>query len=296
MSIKAIIPSGQTELTVNGLHQWDYGQVLEIHSNDLPALIEVHFACSGMAEAVVRSCAVTSGVAKASIPDSCIEQTSPIIAWIYCVDKTSGYTAITIRLPVIARAKPAPGAASIPTSTSDKYTEAVAAMNAQVAALKAGTVVVGKATTADSATTAASATKATSADNATTAADSATTAGCSNRLKYKQIKKASCKVGDVIAEENFIKANTRYRVNGHDGTSDTNGTEIIFSSVSANNGYMNILGGTIQNTADGVILKELKYFKIDSTGAITQPYVDSNITTFSLTIVEGEQIVVEGAT
>ena len=274
MSIKAIIPSGQTELTVNGLHQWDYGQVLEIHSNDLPALIEVHFACSGMAEAVVRSCAVTSGVAKASIPDSCIEQTSPIIAWIYCVDKTSGYTAITIRLPVIARAKPAPGAASIPTSTSDKYTEAVAAMNAQVAALKAGTVVVGKATTADS----------------------ATTAGCSNRLKYKQIKKASCKVGDVIAEENFIKANTRYRVNGHDGTSDTNGTEIIFSSVSANNGYMNILGGTIQNTADGVILKELKYFKIDSTGAITQPYVDSNITTFSLTIVEGEQIVVEGAT
>ena len=77
MNIKAIIPSGQTEITVNGLHQWDYGQTLEICSNDLPAVIEVHFACSGMTEAVVRSCSSyeKDGIqtATAIIPDRCIE-------------------------------------------------------------------------------------------------------------------------------------------------------------------------------------------------------------------------------
>lgn len=165
MNLIAIIPSGQTEITVNGLHQWDYGQTLEIHSNDLPAVIEVHFACSGMTEAVVRSCAAKNGVAIASIPDRCIEQTTPIVAWVYRIDGTSARTVATIKLPIMARTKPAPGA-SVPTEITDKYTELVSAINEQVEALKEGNVTVanaleaGHATSADQATNATNATKA----------------------------------------------------------------------------------------------------------------------------------------
>lgn len=147
MNLKAIIPSGQTEITVNGLHQWDYGRKLEIHSDELPALIEVHFACSGMTEAVVRSCAVVDGVATADIPDHCIEQTTPIVAWIYCIDDTSGKTERTIIMPIIARTKPAPSP-SVPTFVSDKYTELIGAVNEQIGALQDGRVTAAKATKA----------------------------------------------------------------------------------------------------------------------------------------------------
>lgn len=131
MNLLAIIPSGQTEITVNGLHQWDYGRLLEIRSNDLPALIEVHFACSGMDEAVVRTCASVDGVVTAAIPDSCLEQTTPIVAWVYELNNSgsSGQTIMTIKLPIMARPKPAPRG-SVPTTVSDQYTELISSVNA----------------------------------------------------------------------------------------------------------------------------------------------------------------------
>lgn len=132
MNIKVIFPPGATRLSVNGLHQWDYGRKIEIHADDLPALVEVHFACDGMEEAVVRSCAVINGVAEAAVPDLCLEQTTPVTAWVYEVGETSGETVKTIILPIIARAKPQPSA-DIPEDVSDKYTEAIAAMDALVA-------------------------------------------------------------------------------------------------------------------------------------------------------------------
>lgn len=162
MSLKAFIPSGQTALTVNGLHQWDYGQKLEIHDDDLPALVEVHFACAGMTEAVVRSCSVVQGVAEVVIPDQCLEQTTPIVAWVYEVGESSGATIKTITLTVAQRARPQPGG-TVPTAISDKYTELIAAVNEQVAALTEGNVTVARALTAD---TAALATKAATADQA----------------------------------------------------------------------------------------------------------------------------------
>lgn len=133
MNIKAIIPAGLTEITVNGLHQWDYGRKLEIHSSDLPALIEVHFACAGMTEAVVRSCSVKNGVATAAIPDRCLEQTTPITAWVYALDGSSGATTAKINLVIEPRTRPCPSQ-EIPEDIADKYTEAVGAMNAAVEA------------------------------------------------------------------------------------------------------------------------------------------------------------------
>ena len=158
MSIKAVFLLGQTEITVNGLHQWDYGQQLEIHAPDLPALVEVHFACIGMKEAVVRPCSVVEGVGTVTIPDACLEQSAPITAWIYEINGSTGTTVKTIVLKVTERARPA-STEDIPVEVADKYTEAVTAMNEQVQALKDGETIVKKALQADKATEADSAAK-----------------------------------------------------------------------------------------------------------------------------------------
>ena len=177
MTITAVIPPGQTEVTVNGLHQWDYGQTLEIHDDTLPALVEIHFACAGMDEAIVRSSASVEGVSSAVVPDQCLEQISPVVAWVYGIEGTTGQTLRTIVLPIIPRTKPAPSA-SIPTYVSDRYTELLTAVSQQIEALKTGNVTVSRAlnsdhaaaaTEADYAARAGEAGKATIADTAQTA-------------------------------------------------------------------------------------------------------------------------------
>jgi hypothetical protein len=158
--IKAIFPEGVNNITAHGLHQWDYGQQLEIQAADLPALVEVHFAYEGMREAVVRACAVTNNVAVAAIPDQCLAQSSPVFAWVYVVDGTEGSTVKTVTMPVIARTQPQT-VATDPEEYSDKYTEAVTAMNALLAYHES---------TAELAEYAKTAGSAESADHATTAA------------------------------------------------------------------------------------------------------------------------------
>ena len=133
MALKAIFPPGLAETTVNGLHQWDYGQQLEIQSEDLPGLVEVHFACAGMTEAVVRFCETfqsdaSTPTAVAAIPDGCLEQTSPITAWVYFLGESSGTTCKTITMPIIPRTRPQPRE-SVPEEFSDVYTEAVEEIN-----------------------------------------------------------------------------------------------------------------------------------------------------------------------
>lgn len=165
-NIKAIFPPGATQLTVNGLHQWDYGRKLEVYADDLPAVVKVHFACAGMAEAIVRTCSAEAGRAEVAIPDRCLEQPTPITAWIYVVDETSGATVKTLTLVVTPRARPQPGDTP-PEDFSDTCAELIAAVNAQVEALKVGNVKVSNAAHADSA---GSATQAGRADSATNAA------------------------------------------------------------------------------------------------------------------------------
>lgn len=149
MSIKALFSAGVNEITVNGLHQWDYGQTLEIHDNTLPSLVEVHFACPGMLDALVQSCAVVGGVATAVIPDICLEQTSPVQAWVYKIGDTSGRTVRTITLTMVARPRPAM-TGDIPAKTSDKYTELIDEVNKVVDGLKTGDGLLPKPTASDS--------------------------------------------------------------------------------------------------------------------------------------------------
>ena len=167
MNVIAMIPTGLDEMTVNGLTQWDYGRTLEIHSEDLPALIEVHFACAGMESAIVRPCTVIQGVAQAVIPDQCLEQSGPVTAWVVWLDETSGKTYKTITLPITPRTRPQP-TASIPTTVSDRYTELIGEVNQQIDTLKAGDVKVASAFNADKAT------RATNSDQAKSAISSGT--------------------------------------------------------------------------------------------------------------------------
>lgn len=155
MNLKAIFPAGATELTVNGLHQWDHGRKLDIHAPDLPAIVEVHFACPGMDEAIVRVGSAAGGVVTVAIPDRCLEQSSPITAWVYEVGENYGQTLKTLTLNIMPRMRPQTAEAIDP-ETSDKYTEAVAAMNEATAAMQNGDI---KAKEADSATEADKASK-----------------------------------------------------------------------------------------------------------------------------------------
>ena len=131
MAIKAIFSAGVDTLTVSGLHQWDYGQKLEIHGLGLPAMIEVHFACLNMAEAHVRIGTTADGVTTVAIPDGCLEHDTPLRAWVYVVDATSGRTEKTIMLPIQARTKPQ-GAESRPPFVVDEYKEAIESINTTV--------------------------------------------------------------------------------------------------------------------------------------------------------------------
>jgi hypothetical protein len=145
MNVKATFPAGVTKLVAHGLHQWDYGQQLEIEYEGAPAAIEVHFAYAGLRDAFVRTCAVINGKATVSIPDKCLEQTTPITAWVYEIEGARGTTTKTITLPVIQRARPKAGD-EVPTEYIDKYAEALTAMNEIVEDLQNGEVAVKNAT------------------------------------------------------------------------------------------------------------------------------------------------------
>lgn len=138
MIIKATFPAGVNEIVVHGLHQWDYGRKLKITSPDLSeeTLIEVHFAHTGLKEAVVRSCETVNGAAVVTIPDRCLEQETSVFAWVYVFGENSGKTTKTVTLPITKRPRPQ-ACEDIPVEISDKYAEAVTAMNSAVVRLTA---------------------------------------------------------------------------------------------------------------------------------------------------------------
>lgn len=166
MAIKVTIPKGQTHVKASDLYQWDYGQVLEIEAPKLPTVLEVHFACREMSEAVVHTCSAVNNVASVVIPDQCLENASEITAWIYEIDGTAGRTLYRITIPVIARTRPSRGE-SIPVEVQDSYTQLITEVNEAVGKIANGEIVVAKAAHATSAD------RAQQADNASSAASAA---------------------------------------------------------------------------------------------------------------------------
>ena len=169
MAIKVNIPSGQNTATVSGLHQWDYGQVLEIESVDLGNMIgEVHFACPSMSEAIVVSCNFADGLGSVTIPDECLEQSSTINAWIYEINGTQGRTRKGITIPVTPRMRPS-ASRDIPTEISNRYTQLITEVNEAIDKLENGETTVKKAETATQAYSATTAGNASTANYAITA-------------------------------------------------------------------------------------------------------------------------------
>lgn len=181
MALKATFPAGSTSTTVMGIYQWDYGRELEIEALDLGSeIVEIHFACPYMNEAIVRACTFTDGVGKVTIPDICLEQSNPVTAWIYQIQGTEGHTSKSITLPITARTRPSVSR-DIPNVVSDQYTELLTAVNETVEDLKNGDITVSKANSATNANYATSAGNASTA-NFATSADSANTAGTATTL------------------------------------------------------------------------------------------------------------------
>ena len=185
MSVRAVFPPGANEIFVNGLHQWDYGQQLQIEAADLlSAMVEVHFACVGMSEAIVRTCAVDTGsrVTTTTIPDTCLEQSAPITAWVYQVGNNSGATIKKITMIVTPRPRPA-NSKDVENIEPSQYDELIGQITSLVGTLQAGSVTVRRAEIADTALTANTAGTATNAVKADTATK-ATTADVASRVDF----------------------------------------------------------------------------------------------------------------
>lgn len=218
MAIKVLFSQNQDTIIINGLYQWDYGRVLEIECTEFGSeIMEVHFACRGMEEAIVRPCTFSNGIGTVTIPDRCLEQTNDIKAWIYKVESTEGHTVKTIILPVVARTRPSKSQ-DIPTEYINKYAEALTEINEAVDALEKGNIIVAKAThavKADSATTAVNATSATYA----TSAGSATNTPFVKMQKINSYQITNGRSGQQVGDEfkddviyfvRFVEVNATY--------------------------------------------------------------------------------------
>lgn len=145
MAIIATFTEGLTALTVNGLTQWDRGQVLEVHDIALPYIVEVHLGYPGIREASVQTCYVSNGVLRAHISDHLLEQPAPVTAWIYEVSENTGRTIRTIVMPLTPRPRPAPLEDVPPEDFESRYEQAIGAIEAAADDIKAGDVTINNA-------------------------------------------------------------------------------------------------------------------------------------------------------
>lgn len=102
--IKAIFDGSSNAVTVSGLWQWDYGQVLSVTGLDLPAAIEMHFD-NGTEKSIIFGETV-SGVTFAGIPDKFLRSADPINVYVYVNDGDHGKTLRQIVMHVQEREKP----------------------------------------------------------------------------------------------------------------------------------------------------------------------------------------------
>lgn len=185
MAIKVSFPSDTDSVIVRGLYQWDYGQTLELELPDIGTEIaEVHFACEGMNEAIVRPCSFVNGLGSVTIPDHCLEQTTPIKAWIFRTDGTQGHTVKMVSLPVNARTRPAK-TQDVPQEFVSEYALLIESVNSLINELENGNVTVKNAKNAETAGQANSAKTASQAGTAnySVTAGTANTAKVANSLK-----------------------------------------------------------------------------------------------------------------
>lgn len=97
---------------VEGLDQYDYGQVLRIQGLNLPTAVEIHFGLDETGGTTVPRIGTTKdGVTDVTIPDSMLENNDTdmnysIYVFVYLTDSSSGKTTRRIKIQVKARSKP----------------------------------------------------------------------------------------------------------------------------------------------------------------------------------------------
>ena len=238
MAIKVRFNEGESVVTVTSLYQWDYGQALEIECLEIGTeLMEVHFACSGMSEAIVRACQFVDGIGTVNIPDQCLEQTNNITAWLYSISANQGHTIKTMTIPVIGRIRPS-ALRDVPPEYINKYAEAIEEINEAVNSIEKGNIT---AVRAISANTAKSADTAKNAESATyaTSAGSATTAGSANTAtstgNVTPTLVASCKITNGAGTApNDLSYNTIYLVRFEEANAAYSGICCWYSGADAN--------------------------------------------------------------
>lgn len=95
-----------TNTTTSPVTQWDYGRKLRIEGLKLPTAVRIDFGVLGSQTTIGRIGLTNDGVTDVVIPDSFLEQSNNIVAYVYVSDTTEGKTIRTINIPVKERAKP----------------------------------------------------------------------------------------------------------------------------------------------------------------------------------------------
>lgn len=117
-----------------GVYQHDYGQILQIHGKNLPAVAEVQFSLQDQGgQTETRVGVTTNDVLEVQVPDKMLKNEEVtenycIFAYLYITDGKSGNTEYKITIHVTSR--PAPGEVGENTDESHIMNEAVNAVNA----------------------------------------------------------------------------------------------------------------------------------------------------------------------
>ena len=140
-----------------GVYQHDYGQILQIHGENLPPAAEVQFSLQDQGgQTETRVGVTTNDVLEVQVPDKMLKNEGAtenyrISAYLYITDGKSGNTEYKITIHVTSR--PAPGEITEDPDEPHPFDEAVNAVNA--AAERAETAEAEARSAADSATAAA---------------------------------------------------------------------------------------------------------------------------------------------
>ena len=101
--VKASFVFGRSTKT-RGLHQWDYGQVLQFEGLSLPSAYTVHFANQPMSGDAKTQIGGPDGV---DIPDEYLITGLPVYAWVFLhAGADDGETVYSVTIPVTKRPKP----------------------------------------------------------------------------------------------------------------------------------------------------------------------------------------------
>lgn len=105
--VTAVFDKSTKYVTAERLWQWDYGQILRIQGLQLPQAVEIHFSkTENSGDSVTRIGVTKDGVTEVLIPDSMLESTGDIYAFVYLRTESVGETEYKVMIPLKERPRP----------------------------------------------------------------------------------------------------------------------------------------------------------------------------------------------